>query len=188
MSRFFSPAKLLHSLILLQLDLDGDLHGYALAASIEQKYNWKPSQTAIYNTLKQLEGENAVSVEEKIETGRVQKVYSITDKGNKLLTTEKDKIQTQMLKRLSHMVLFMQNLSDTEDLQELEKVQMSMKSILGDLAQISHLTFSLIKIRPKDVRKIIQNTITSLNHLATDNKININDMRLKFANTNDNGC
>ena len=40
--------KVLDSLLLMQIVHKGPSHGYALGADIEEKFGWKPSQTAIY--------------------------------------------------------------------------------------------------------------------------------------------
>ena len=182
MSKFFSPLKFLHSLLLFHINRVGSIHGYALAASLEQNFGWKPSQTAIYNTLKGLETEKAVSVEEKIEKGRVQKIYSITDYGKELLEDNKDKIQSQMMKKLSQLVIFMENFSDLGEFQDLESVQSSFKKLMRDVIQISHSILSLYKVTPEETSKFVKTTLSTLNQMATDNNVEFCDFETELDN------
>jgi DNA-binding PadR family transcriptional regulator len=161
----------------------GSIHGYALAASLEQNFGWKPSQTAVYSTLKGLEIEKAVSVEEKIEKGRVQKIYSITDYGKEMLDENKDRIQSQMMKKLSQLVIFMENFSDIGEFQDFESVQSSFKKLMKDVIQISHSILSLYKVIPEETTKFVEATISTLNKMATDNNVEFCDFETKLDNT-----
>ena len=67
---------MLHHMILFHLANEGPMHGYGLAAKIEERGGWKPSQTSIYNALKTLKNNGLVLAEEKIENGRAQIVYT----------------------------------------------------------------------------------------------------------------
>ncbi|TFG09670.1 PadR family transcriptional regulator, partial [Candidatus Heimdallarchaeota archaeon] len=81
MQPLLPPTKVLDSLLLMQIVHEGSSHGYAIGVAIEDRFGWKPSHTAIYNSLKSLEEEGLVTSKEKIENGRVQKIYSATKEG-----------------------------------------------------------------------------------------------------------
>ena len=101
MKLIFSPTKMLDHLILMQLIKEGPLHGYALAAAFEEHFGWKPSQTAVYNALKSMESENLVTAEERIEKGRAQKIYAVTEKGQKHYEETLEIMRKQMMKNFS---------------------------------------------------------------------------------------
>lgn len=166
MSLVFSPTKILDSLILMQLVIEGPLHGYALMASIEDKFGWKPSQTAIYNSLKSMENENLVSVEERIEKGRAQKIYSLTEKGRMFCEETHNKMKEHMTRDFSQLLSLVQMVSDIENIDESKKFQLQIQSILENMKQIPHLAILLLRKAPKETQTVIENTISALKKLA----------------------
>ncbi|NPE07945.1 MAG: PadR family transcriptional regulator [Asgard group archaeon] len=85
----FSPTKILDSLILMQILREGPLHGYALSNCIEEKFGWKPSQTAIYNSLKSMENENLVTSEEIFNNKTGTKVFRRNSSNDEKTNDEK---------------------------------------------------------------------------------------------------
>lgn len=163
----FSPTKILDSLILMQIVREGPLHGYALSNCIEEKFGWKPSQTAIYNSLKSMENENLVTSEERIEKGRVQKIYSITKQGRKSFEETHRIMRKQMMKNFSQFFSYVQMLGDIENREESEAFQKRVQTILENMKNISRLTLFLLREAPKETEKIIENTLTSLKEIAS---------------------
>jgi len=162
----FSPTKILDSLILMQIVREGPLHGYALSNCIEETFGWKPSQTAIYNSLKSMENENLVTSEERIEKGRVQKIYSITKEGRKTFEETHQKLRKQMMKNFSQFFSYVQVLGDIENLEESEAFQKRIQTTLENMKDISRLTLFLLREASEETEKIIENTLTSLKKIA----------------------
>ncbi|MBD3193279.1 MAG: hypothetical protein GF308_21775 [Candidatus Heimdallarchaeota archaeon] len=171
MNHFFSPTKILDSLILTQIVKEGPLHGYALATLFEEKFDWSPSQTAIYNSLKSMENDDLVSVEERIEKGRVQKVYSITKKGKQVFEETHKKMKRSMRKSFSQFLSFVQMIGEIENREESETLKQTLQSILKNMTKISDLVFLVVREAPKETQIIIENAFISLEKLA--NKYNI---------------
>ncbi len=168
MSPVFSPTKVLDSIILMQLEIDGPLHGYALASAFEAKFGWKPSQTAIYNSLKSLEQDELVSVEEKIDSGRVQKIYTITKKGRSTQEEVHQHMKERMMKNFAQVFSFMQMLIDSESSEETKTYQDTIQSVFQNFQSISRLTFMVLKEDPAKTQVIIEKTLKSLKKLATE--------------------
>jgi len=162
----FSPTKILDSLILMQIVRDGPLHGYALASLIEEKFGWKPSQTAVYNSLKSMESENKVTSEERIEKGRAQKIYSITEQGRQVFEATQRRMKEHMMKNFSQFFSFVQMVGDIENLEESEAFQKRVQSILENMREISRITLLLLKEAPEETQTIIEDTLASLNKIA----------------------
>ena len=106
------------------------MHGYALTSSIEEKYGWKPSQTAVYNSLRSLESEKMVSIEERIEKGRAQKVYSITKRGRQSFEETRKEMKNHIMKKFTQFLSFAQMMGDTENLEESEILKLQLFLIL----------------------------------------------------------
>jgi len=171
MRHFFSPTQIIQSIILSRIKL-GPLHGYALASVIEEKFGWKPSQTTIYNTLKTLESQNAVTVEERIESGRAQKIYSITDEGKILLSQTKKTLVSSMGNRLSQFLTIMQDFTDVDCSEKSSpKKSQQYKEIFDD--EIPLLTFKLLHVAPEETHKILADVFVSLKRLADKYKVTI---------------
>lgn len=162
----FSPTKILDSLILMQIVSEGPLHGYALTSTIEEKFGWKPSQTAVYNSLKSMENEKMVVAEERIEKGRAQKIYSITDQGQQFFDETQHMIKEHMMENFSQFFSFVQMVGEIENLEESKTIQQSIQSIFENMKKISHLTMLLVKDAPKEIQAIIKDTYTSLKNIA----------------------
>lgn len=169
----FSPTKILDSLILMQILREGPQHGYALSNNIEEKFGWKPSQTAIYNSLKSMEGENLVTSEERIEKGRVQKVYSITEEGRTNCEETHRLMRKQMMKNFSQIFAFVQMLGEIENREESEAFQKKIQEILENMKEISRLTLLLLREAPEETKKIVETTLASLKEIATKYKIQL---------------
>ena len=162
----FSPTKILDSLILMQIVLEGPVHGYALTSSIDEKYGWKPSQTAVYNSLRSLESDSMVSIEERIEKGRAQKVYSITKRGQQSFEETRKEMKKHVMKNFSQFLSFAQMVSDIENLEESEIFQKRIYAISENMRSINLLIFALAKEDLTETETIIENTLTSLKDLA----------------------
>lgn len=174
----FSPTKVLDSLILMQIVSEGPLHGYALTALIEEKFGWKPSQTAVYNSLKSMENEDLVRAEEKIEKGRVQKIYSITENGKSFFEKTQQVIRKHMSENFSQFFSLVQMVGDITNSEESAAMQESVQSIIDNMNKTSRLIISLIPLAPKQTQTILENTLTSLIKLATSFDIQIQDEEL----------
>ena len=176
MKPIFSPTKMLDSLILMQIVFEGPQHGYALAASIEEDFGWKPSQTAVYNSLKSMESEELVKVEEKIESGRVQRIYSITKKGREVFKERGKKMREHMMKNMSQFYSFMQKIGEVTTLEESEAYQKRIHTILESLRRISHLTLILQRGAPKETQEVIENTLAALRKIAKKHDIEFQEI------------
>ncbi|MHA1213535.1 MAG: PadR family transcriptional regulator [Candidatus Heimdallarchaeota archaeon] len=159
----------------MQIVQKGPLHGYALALAIEEKFCWKPNQTAVYNSLKSMESENKVTVEEKIEQGRVQKIYSITEQGREFFDETQRKMKKHMMENFSRFFSFMQIVGDIENSEESEAFQQRIQTFFDNMKDISSLTLLLLRKAPKETLAVIEATLTSLNTIAAKNKIQIPD-------------
>ena len=182
MKPIFSPTKMLDSLILMQIVKEGPLHGYALAASIEKHFGWKPSQTAIYNSLKSMENEDKIKVEERIESGRVQKIYSITKKGRETAYEMRKHMREHMMKNMSQFFSFIQKVGEFENLEESELFQKRAHEILVNLRKIPQMTMMLLREAPKETQEIIKKTIEDLWKLAKKNGIQLPEEELMDEN------
>jgi DNA-binding PadR family transcriptional regulator len=175
----FSLTKILDTIILMHLVKEGPLHGYALTAEIEKNTGWKPSQTAVYNSLKSMEAEELVASQEKIESGRVQKQYTITKKGKEFFDNKNYRMKEQMKKNLVRFFSFAQmvseldtdNAKNTENLQEI--IQLSMKS----MKEISQIVFILLKEAPRETQIVIEASLTSLKKIAAENDIELPEIK-----------
>ncbi|UJG43145.1 MAG: PadR family transcriptional regulator [Candidatus Heimdallarchaeum endolithica] len=173
MSFIFSPNDMIDSFILMNLTLKGPLHGYAIASIFEEKFDWKPSLTTIYNILKKMELAGIVSATEKIESGRVQKLYSITDKGKDFFEEHKKKMKKRMRETFSQFFTLFQ---DVEKLERPEEAQIStdkIKDTLNLLRKNSMLVMVLMRKSPEKVQKILKNSLTSLMELAQKENVPI---------------
>jgi DNA-binding PadR family transcriptional regulator len=157
----------------MQIVREGPLHGYALSLLIEEKFGWKPSQTAIYNSLKSMENENLVTSEERIEKGRVQKIYSITKEGRKSFEETHQKLRKQMMKNFSQFFSYVQMLGDIEDREESKAFQKRIQATLENMKDISRMTLLLLREAPEETQKIIENTLISLKELASRYEIQL---------------
>ncbi len=171
MKPIFSPTKMLDSLILMQIVIEGPLHGYALAASIEENFGWKPSQTAIYNSLKSMENEELISSEERVESGRAQRIYSITKEGRKIFNERRKTMSKHMHKHMSQLFSYMQKVGEIENIEESELLQKRAHATLEILRNISQVTLLLHRVAPKETLEIIENTIEDLKKLAKKHEI-----------------
>lgn len=169
----FPPTKILDSIILMHLVKEGPQHGYALTSSIEENIGWKPSQTAVYNSLKSMENENIVSVEERIESGRVQKIYSITNEGKKQIEKIKERMKKQMRNNLSRIFAIAQIVGDIENIEESKALQTSIQNSFENMKEIAEITFLLLPEEPKETQKILENTIVSLKSIAKKHEIEL---------------
>ncbi|MHA1673950.1 MAG: PadR family transcriptional regulator [Promethearchaeota archaeon] len=166
MRKLFTPNRIIHSIILSRIIVHGPLHGYALANAIEDHLGWKPSQTAIYNTLKTLESEEAVVAEERIEKGRVQKVYAITEKGKTLFLEAKSKMKCQMGEKFAQLLSLMQNFTDFENNQDIEAWKKSQVAVDTETDLIPSYFVELLKVAPKEVHHILKDATSALKNLA----------------------
>ncbi|MCE7742413.1 MAG: helix-turn-helix transcriptional regulator [Candidatus Heimdallarchaeota archaeon] len=178
MKPIFSPSKILDSLILMGIVKEGSLHGYALASLIEEKFGWKPSQTAVYNSLKSMENDKLVTSEEKIEKGRVQKIYSITDKGRSVFDETHQHMREHMDKNFSQFFSFMQMVGDSEYSEVSDAYQQKVQSIMDDMKSIFKVTLFLLHKAPEDTQKIIESTLASLKKVAEKKGIKIPEEEL----------
>ncbi|HUT81002.1 MAG TPA: PadR family transcriptional regulator [Candidatus Bathyarchaeia archaeon] len=171
----FSPTKVLDSMILMQIVSEGPLHGYALTALIDEKFGWKPSQTAVYNSLKSMETENLVVAEEKIEKGRVQKIYSITEQGMAFFDKTQQIMRKHMAENFSQFFSFVQMVGEITNSEESAVIQESIQSIIKNMRKTSRIILILVRKAPKETQKILEDTLASLNKLAASFDIQIQE-------------
>jgi len=176
MNFIFSPTKALDHLILMQIVLDGPQHGYAITSAIEEKFCWKPSQTAVYNSLKSMESESFVTVEEKIEKGRVQRIYSITELGQQYFESIQQKMRNHMMKFFSQFFSFIQAVGDIELMEESEDFQEIVQTTLENVGQISQFVLLLLRQAPKETQTTIENTLSTLKEIATKHNISFQEL------------
>jgi DNA-binding PadR family transcriptional regulator len=157
----------------MQIVVEGPLHGYGLSNCIEEKFGWKPSQTAIYNSLKAMESENLVTSEERIEKGRVQKIYSITKQGRKSFEETHQLMRKQMMKNFSQFFSFVQVLGELTTQEDTEAFQKKIQTILEHLKDISRLTLLLLREAPEETQKIVEDTLASLKEIAAKHDVQI---------------
>jgi DNA-binding PadR family transcriptional regulator len=86
-SFFENPSKASLSYLLLMLISYTPLHGYILVQEIEKhtEGQWKPSHSAVYKLLNDLEDDGYISSWEDKDGERSKRIYKITDKGLALL-------------------------------------------------------------------------------------------------------
>ncbi|MHA1611758.1 MAG: PadR family transcriptional regulator [Promethearchaeota archaeon] len=171
MRDLFKPTRIIHSIILSRIILHGPLHGYALANAIEDHLGWKPSQTAIYNTLKTLEKEKAVSAEDKIEKGRVRKIYAITETGKTAFLDARENMKCQMGEKFAQLLTLMQNFTDFDNNQNIKAWKETHGSVNKDMDLISTYFVRLLKVAPEEVHQILTNTTSALKDLADKHNI-----------------
>ena len=175
MNPFFAPTKILDSLILMQIVKEGPLHGYALTHLIEEKTGWKPSQTAVYNALKSLESENFITAEEKIESGRVQKTYSITRKGRNFFKETHENMKNQMRKNFSQFLSFAQVVGETDNTENSEEIQEKVQNISEKMRCIYFTSILLLKKAPEETEAIINETVVSIRKIAQKYGVNMQE-------------
>jgi len=173
MSFIFSPNDMVDSFILMNLTLKGPLHGYAIASIFEEKFDWKPSLTTIYNILKKMELAGIVTATEKIESGRVQKLYSITDKGKEFFEEHKQKMKKRMRETFSQFFTLFQDVEKLERHEELQISADKVKNTLNLLRKNSMLVMVLMRKSPEEVQKVLKNTLSSLMELAKKENVQI---------------
>ena len=172
---FFSPTKILDNIIMMHLVMEGPQHGYGLASCIEEKMGWKPSQTSIYNSLKSMENDELVTVEENIEKGRVQRIYTITAKGQEIYNETKEKMRKHMVNNLSQFFSFIQMANEIANKEESETLQQNLQTILVDMQGITRLVFLLIREAPEEAKDILEETYASLKRIANKHEIQVKD-------------
>ena len=173
MNPIIPPTKILDSLLLMHISHKGPSHGYALAIALEERFGWKPSQTAIYNSLKAMESEGLVSSDERIESGRVQKIYSITRKGKKQVEETHQLMKRHMMKDFKRFFSFMQLVGELEISEESKEFQERMHDFLDNMRDISFLALYLMRRAPDETEKAIERFTQSLNKIAESKNIEI---------------
>ncbi|MCK5184414.1 MAG: hypothetical protein KAQ95_08920, partial [Candidatus Heimdallarchaeota archaeon] len=113
--------------------------------------------------------------EERIEKGRVQKIYSITKQGRKSFEETHRMMRKQMMKNFSQFFSYVQMLGDIENREESEAFQKRVQTILENMKDISRLTLLMLREAPKETEKIIENTLTSLEEIASKYDIQLEE-------------
>lgn len=92
------------ALILMVLERE-TCHGYKLKKAIEERTLnvWKVPSSTLYTVLKDMFVNELISFTEEQESGRIRKVYTITDKGKELLKMMLEKI-SMMRKSISSII------------------------------------------------------------------------------------
>ncbi len=175
MNPFIAPTKILDSLILMQIVKEGPLHGYALTLLLEEKSGWKPSQTAVYNSLKSMENDNLVTAEEKIEKGRVQKIYSITKQGRNFFKETHQNMKVQMMKNLTQLLSFVQLVGENDTRENSEEFQLKVQNISEKMKSIYFTTILLLKEAPNETEAFVEETLLSLKKIAQKYGIKIQE-------------
>jgi len=172
----FSPTKMLDHLILVILVRRGPIHGYAITAIMEEKSGWKPSQTAVYNALKSMESETLVTVEERIEKGRAQKIYAVTKKGQKYYEETTQIMRKQMTKNLSQFFSLAQMVGEMSNEEESETYRDSIQSIITNMQILVQLLPLIIREAPKETKAVIESTLQSLRKIAAEHNIELEEL------------
>lgn len=173
MKRFLPPKKVLDSLLLMQIVTKGPAHGYALANDIEERVGWVPSQTAIYNSLKAMESEGIVTSEERIESGRVQKIYSATKKGKELFKETHQNMKRMIMKNFRRFFSLMEMIGDIESSEESKVSQKRIHSTLEEIKRIPFLTLTLLKEAPEETVEVVEEYLNTLMKIAEKKKIKL---------------
>ncbi len=173
MNVIISPNEMLDSFILLQIARNGQLHGYAISAMLEETLGWKPSLTTIYNILKKMASGGLVVSEERIENGRVQKVYSITEKGQNILEEWRYKMRKEMKKNFSYFFSLMQNVDSLEEIEH-EELKEKVNKAFSLLRRLTLLVMLVSRTLPDDVFNILNKTVNEIEDLAKSHNINTN--------------
>lgn len=176
MSLIWTPKEMLEFFILIQLAKKGEAHGYALASWLEEEFGWNPSLTSIYNALKSMYNKNFVTYEERIESSRVQKIYSITDQGRAFLEEKQRQFKTKFKKKMAQFFSLLETVDNLEDICS-EKSSEAKQSIFSTLRQISQLLMLITnnpRIDFKTIEKILTNTLSALKEIAEENNIPTN--------------
>jgi DNA-binding PadR family transcriptional regulator len=173
MNPMIPPPKILDSVVLMLITHKGPSHGYALATAIEERFGWKPSQTAIYNSLKSLESDGMVTSEERIESGRVQKIYSCTRKGKKQFEETHQHMKKIMMRNFTRFFSFIQMVGDIESSEESEAFQKRMHNSIENMRNISFLAMFLLREASKETEKVIEEFLASLMKIAEEKEIKI---------------
>ncbi|RLI73122.1 hypothetical protein DRO91_03590, partial [Candidatus Heimdallarchaeota archaeon] len=105
------------------------------------------------------------------ESGRVQKIYSITEEGRHVFNEHQEAIRNRILKNFSQFLSFIQMAGEVGNLEESRALQLQIQAILRDMARISRLTFLLLHKKPEKTGMIIQKTLESLEKLAKENNV-----------------
>lgn len=164
-----SPSKILYPILLYCLDSEGPLHGYALTNLIEQKFNWKPSQTAIYNALRDLESQDVLQSEEKIESGRVQKIYSITESGRNRFILQKKEFKTKIMKDFQKIIAILGHFSELDKDEEV-------LSIFDNINIISVIALKIMRYNTEEVSYILSQCSDALIKLVKKNEIPMDEI------------
>ena len=167
--------KVLDSLLLMQIVHDGPSHGYALGVAIEEKFGWKPSQTAIYNSLRSLEAEGFVTFEEKIESGRAQKIYKVTRKGKDAFEETHQNMKKNMMKNFRRTISLMQMIENIESSDESKAYQLRIHNALENMKLAGDLTLVLLREVPEETVKVMAEYLSALKKIAEKYEIEIPD-------------
>lgn len=163
---FKFPQKLLQKFILEVLNEKGAMHGYALSAELEQ-LGWKSSQTAVYNTLRALEAEEAVRLEERKENGRLQKIYSITPAGKAKMEAGQKKMRDDMLKIAAMIISILQGIGGNDNSQD------EVRSAMIDFRDFARMALMVLHSAPGECHAIISTALASIRQLAEQNNIQV---------------
>lgn len=160
--------NLLNTLILFLLHHKGPMHGYAIAQCLEEKFDWKTSQTTIYNILKILESDDLLTVEEQTKNGRIQKIYAISDAGLAHLKKTKHAQARQFKKMVSKLLVLMYRYKENEISSEEEVANDILDDLMPKLKDIYDCSMSLMETAPKETLHILKRTLEQLQSLATE--------------------
>ncbi len=169
MPSVFSQKKFLNSLLLYILNKQGPSHGYALTQFLEEQFNWKTSQTNIYNVLKHLESNKFVTSEEQIKNGRIQKNYSISKPGVEFLAQTKHVRMEEIRKNVSKLLVLLYHYGENE----LSPQEQMVEQLITNMKQINEFSLSLMEHAPTETQEILTTTIRSLESLAAQKNITI---------------
>jgi DNA-binding PadR family transcriptional regulator len=175
MNPMFSHIKILDSLILMQLIKEGPLHGYVITTLLEENFGWSPSQTAIYNSLKSMENQEFVSVQERIEKGRAQKIYTITKKGRQFFEAQSQKLKDRLMKNFKRFFSIAQMVGDIEYEEDSEIFRNQIQPCLQKMEEILLILIALLRVAPEEAHNLIQNTHTSVEKIAKKHGIEIQE-------------
>ncbi|KAA0003793.1 MAG: PadR family transcriptional regulator [Thermoplasmata archaeon] len=138
---------------------EGKATGYKIIKKCEDILGYKPSTGSIYPLLKGMEREKIIKGERK---GRGT-VYSITDKGKKMLR-EVEKIKKDFYQKLQHYAASMAEIFGDKELKKFSEQDMHVIGKKFSLLKIGRLVMELDKkgIATKKIKKILDEAYTKL--------------------------
>lgn len=79
--------------IVLKLLKETPMHGYLLASKVEEAFGKRPSNGTLNPLFEKLEESGLIESYDTVEHGRYKKIYSLSEKGEKLIEKKTNKLR-----------------------------------------------------------------------------------------------